>query len=295
MTYVFVINAQPAKSGLFERIVQKLKPFKDKIKYELYRTVCHRDATRFVSECCAKRPEEEICFVACGGDGTISEVAAALVGSNNKYLAVMPYGTGNDFVKYYPGHDFQSIEKLIEAKPSKIDIIKVNDRYSINVCNVGFESSVCAKANAISARGGSHSYTKGLLLSLLSDRFNKIKIAVDGQVITRSRMLLCTLANCRFVGGEYKCAPKAVNDDGLMDICLIHPIPLLKLASLLRTYREGRHLDTPRRFLSYCRGKHVEVTSDTQTQLCLDGEILPGQRFVIDILPRAINLLVPAV
>ncbi len=294
MKYIFVVNSQPSKSGLFDRLSQKLKPYRDRMKYELYRTVCHLDATRFVKDFCKKNPAEDVCFVACGGDGTINEVASGLIGEQNKFLAVMPYGTGNDFVKYYKDRDFLDIDKLLQAQPSAIDIVKVNDRYSINVCNVGFESAVCSKANAISSRGGKNAYLKGLLLSVLGNRYNAIDVTVDGKKITRRRMLLCTLANCRYVGGTYQCAPKAINDDGLLEVCLVHPIPLLKFASLLSTYKEGRHLDRKRNIITYCRGRHVDVVSEKETELCLDGEILSGKRFSIDILDRAIQMMVPA-
>ena len=108
-------------------------------------------------------------------------------------------------------------------------------------------------------------------------------------------MLLCTLANNHYVGGEFFCAPKALNDDGLIDVCLIRTMPLLSFLKILPVYTAGQHLDNPK-FASkivYRRARKVVVTAPDTIALCLDGEMMPGVRFDIEILPGAVTLMIP--
>ena len=72
---------------------------------ELYVTREPRDATRYTEKRIASSPDEKLCFVACGGDGTINEVASAVAGHKNACFTVYPCGSGNDFVKIFGGRE----------------------------------------------------------------------------------------------------------------------------------------------------------------------------------------------
>ena len=112
MHYCFIINNEPGKSGNAEVIRNGIESLQNPIDYELHLTTAEKNATEFVREYCAENPAKETCFVACGGDGTINEVATGMVEAKNKHLAVLAYGSGNDFIKYYEGKDFRDIERL---------------------------------------------------------------------------------------------------------------------------------------------------------------------------------------
>lgn len=294
MKYIFILNPNAGAGEAKAKLESQLNVIKKKFDYEVYLTKGVGDATKFVKNACAKL-KNETCFVACGGDGTLNEVASGLVGVDKAVLAVMSFGSGNDFIKYYQGRDFTSVEKLLEGTKDKIDILKVNDKYSINVCNFGFDSVVGSTANKIKEKGGKNPYKKGVFKAILTGRFNKIKVVVDGEEITKNKMLLCTLANGNYVGGQYKCAPKSKNNDGLIDVCLFHSMTLFKFIKLLKPYTNGEHLDMPNFSdkMVYRQAKHVDVSADKEIELCLDGEMLAGTKFGIDILPGAVNFVVP--
>ncbi len=297
MKYCFVTNGRPGREYIAEDVQKQIDRLEQPLEYEIYRTQCAQDATAYVAEYCRKNPDEETCFVACGGDGTINEVASALVGQTGKCFASMVYGSGNDFVKYYAGRNFQSVKALVEGEaPAAIDILKVNDRYSVNVCNFGFDSIVASVANRRSARGQRAPYRWGVATAILCGRFNRINVVADGERLSRRRMLLCTLANNHYVGGEFFCAPRAKNDDGLIDVCLVHTMPLLCFLGLLPVYTRGEHLDNPKmaRRLAWRQVRHVEVSSPKVIELCLDGEMYPGTSFRIDVLPGAVRFKAPA-
>ena len=293
MKYVFIVNGKAGDNRALDKLNNELRNLKKKIDYEVYKTTGVKDATRFVEEYCSK-DNEETCLVACGGDGTINEVASGLVNSKH-HLGILAYGSGNDFVKSYEGLDFTSVEKLVEGTSKKIDIMKVNDKYAINICNFGFDAIVGSTANKVKEKGGKNPYGAGVRKAILTGRFNKIEVIADNEKISKKKMLLCTLANGSYVGGQYYCAPKSVNDDGYIDVCLFHTMSLLGFLKVLKPYTNGEHLDNPKfaNKLVYRRVKHVEVNSDKEIELCLDGEMLPGKHFEINILEKAINFVVP--
>lgn len=297
MHYCFIINAEPCKAGNADKIQADINNLKEEIDYEIYRTTAEKTATVFVKEYCAEHPEEETCFVACGGDGTINEVSTGMVGAKNKHLAILSYGSGNDFIKYYEGKDFLSVEKLVKGTPHKIDILKVgNDRYSINVCNFGFDSVVASTANKLSRKGNKNPYRWGIVKAIFCGRFNRIQVKADGEELNPGkRMLLCTLGNNNHVGGEFFCSPRAKNDDGLIEVGYCKTTTLAGFLGLLPIYTAGKHLDEPKasKHFIYRQSKTVDVHCDKEIELCLDGEMLAGNDFHIEIIPSAISFIIP--
>ena len=296
MHYCFIINNEPSKAGNAEKIEADIKRLEKPIDFEIYRTTAEKTATEFVKEFCQNNPEQETCFVACGGDGTINEVASGMVGAQNKHLAVLAYGSGNDFIKYYQGKDFLSVDSLVNGTPHKIDILKVNDSYSINVCNFGFDSVVASTANKLSRKGNKNPYRWGIVKAIFCGRFNRIQVKADGEELNPGkRMLLCTLGNNNHVGGEFFCSPRAKNDDGLIEVGYCKTTTLMGFLGLLKIYTGGNHLDDPKasKHFIYRQSKTVDVHSDKQIELCLDGEMLPGNDFHIEIIPGAISFIIP--
>lgn len=300
MKYCFIINNGPGKTANAPKIIEEIRTLDTAIEHRIYKTTAIRTATGFVASECRNHPDQEMCFVACGGDGTLNEVATGIMkgGPHNKYLAVLAYGSGNDFIKFYPGLNFRSIKDLVNGTAHSIDIMKVNENaYSINVCNFGFDATVCARANKLTRKGWNNVYRWGLVHAILFARFNRIDVTVDGEPINHGRrMLLCTLGNNNHVGAEYCCSPRARNDDGLIEVGFVKCTTLLGFLSLMGDYRNGTHLDNPRtaKHFIYRQARTIEIHSHKPTELCLDGEMLPGQDFKVEILPRAINFIIPA-
>ena len=110
---------------------------------EFYVTRGPRDATVYIQKRLAETPDERLCFVSCGGDGTINEVVSGVAGHENACFTVYPCGSGNDFVKIFGGTDrFLDLDALLAAEPAPIDVLKVDDRWCINVFSFGFDTGV---------------------------------------------------------------------------------------------------------------------------------------------------------
>ena len=300
MQYVFIVNPAAGQPGTREAVEKALAAFHEPVQSEIYETAAPHDATRYVKEYAASHPDTDVRFIACGGDGTLNEVVCGAVGFPNVSVTCYPCGSGNDFVKYYGGKEkFLDIAKLVHATDRKIDLMRVNDTYSINIVNFGFDTCVCQTMINVRRKpliGGKNAYTTGVVTALIKAMRTKCKITVDGAVVNDGDMLLCTIANGHYVGGAFKCAPKSSNEDGMLDICKVAPIPRLRFPKLLGPYAAGKHLDEDSDFkdvISYLRGKHVVVESDDKFAVSVDGEIIQSPLFDIEIMPGALRFAVP--
>lgn len=297
MKYIFIVNG---RADMVDRIDAELeKQLKGvDIDYDVYHTEGVGDGIRYVRIYCDLHPEEEVCFVACGGSGTTDEVASGIVGFKNKSMAILAYGSTNDLTKYYPDRDFKSLSRILSGENTLIDIVKLNDNYSLNVACVGFDAMVSYVSNAyiIAGMPGVKAFRKGVVDCLLSHRRNNVVVTADGERLNRKRLLLCTMSNASWCGGQYFCAPRAKVDDGLIEVCLFKTCTLLEFLIMMSFYEKGTHLESPfcRKRLVYRRARHLELDSKSLIMVGLDGETFAASHFDVDIVPKAINLVLPA-
>ena len=293
MKHIFIVNGN--KQDIQKMLETELNAKTD-LDYQIYKTTAPKDATRFIEQYISKNPDQKVRFYACGGDGTVNEVASGVAFKQNASMSVYPCGTGNDFVKTFGGEEkFKNIDDLISAPEQKIDILKIGENYSINVCNFGFDATVARTANKISAKGGKNPYVRGVIKAIFTARYNKIYVEVDGEKLNNKSMLLCTLANGRYVGGQFFCAPKSQPDDGLIDVCLLYKMCLFKFLKILKPYTNGQHLDNPKfkKVVHYKQGTEVKIYSKKDFYICLDGEMVYGNNFVVKMCKGAVNFAVP--
>ena len=269
---------------------------------ELYITKGPQDATKYVAQRIAASPDERLCFVACGGDGTINEVASGVAGHENACFTVYPCGSGNDFVKVFGGRErFLDIDALLAAEPAPIDILKVDDRWCINVFSFGFDTSVLKTMNNVKRKplmGGKKAYYVGIVNALMKSMKTGCSVTVDGEPFFSGDILLCTFANGRYVGGSFQCAPRAQVDDGLIEVCLVKPISRLSFVQLIGSYTAGTHLEDPRmaNILQYTRAKKLTVESEKGLlPVSLDGEVIERKRFTVEVVPGGVNFALPKI
>ena len=267
------------------------------IPFEIYVTKGPRDASKFVK----KRAEtgEELRFYACGGDGTLKEVAQGAAGLESVSIACYAVGSGNDFVRVWGGKErFLDLPELVNAEARVIDAISVNDQICLNACHFGFDSMVADTMNAIRSKkiiGGKNAYTTGVIKGLISGMRHQAVITADGEELCSDAFLLCSVCNGGYVGGGYRCAPYSRQDDGLLEVCLVRPVSRLKFLSLMNAYREGKHLEDPRfkDLIVYRQSRTVEIRAGEGFAVSLDGEILKAPEIRISVLPGAIRFAVP--
>ena len=294
MYYIFIVNGREDKAFIMDDLTPQLKDVS--IKYEIYKTTSEGDATRFVHLYCDFHHDDDVCFVACGGTGTLSEVVNGVIGSPNKSVALLAYGTGNNFTLHFPGRNFRSVKDMLEGETKLSDVIKCNNDYSINVINLGFDSMAAHYGAQYILMGKDKPYLRGTVRSIFLNRFNNYRIVVDGERLTRGTTMFCTIANASHYGQNYKCAPNAKIDDGLMEVEVNRSTTLLEFVIMYQFFKDGRHVTNPfcRRRMKFRSARHVEISSKSLIYLCVDGETVASRRFDINIVENAVTLRLPA-
>lgn len=298
MKHVFVINPAAGRENAYDTIRVALDALRD-VDFELYQTTGQGDATAFVRHYC-ERYREPVRFYACGGDGTLNEVVCGAVGFPHASIGCYPSGSGNDFVKYYGGKEaFLNVKGLVEAPEEAIDVIRVGDHYAINAAHFGFDSCVAKIMTKVRRRkllGGRRAYPTGVVVGLLTAMRNKCKVWVDGELLNpKGTILLCTVTNGQYVGGSYRCAPRSLDNDGLLEVCLVRPISHFTFLKLMGAYKSGAHLEDKRfdRYIKYRRAKRVTVEAPEGFVYAMDGELYADSHFDIEVCPLAIRFAVP--
>ncbi len=299
MKHIFIINPAAGKNDSFETIRKNLEAMENKVDYELYATQAPGDATAYIRNYCEKY-REPVRFYACGGDGTLNEVVNGVVGFPHASKSCYPCGSGNDFVKYYGGKKvFWNLNELLDAEEETIDLMRVGNKYAINVINFGFDTTVLKTMTNVRRKkiiGGNNAYTTGIVVGLFKAMKNKCTVKVDGEVLNpEGNILLCTIANGQYVGGAFRCAPRSLDNDGLLEVCVVKPVSHFTFMKLIKRYTEGTHLDDPRfmKYLEYRRGTKVEIEAPEGFMYSLDGELIRQNRFVVEVTPAALRFAVP--
>ncbi len=296
MKHIFIVNPA-AGSGQVPGIVrEQIAGLPD---CEIYETKGPRDAEAYIRSRCASSPEEKLCFVACGGDGTVNEVASGLAMNRNACMTVYPLGSGNDFVKAFGGADrFRNVEALRKAVPRPIDILRVGERWAVNAFHFGLDSAVAKTMTDVKPKpliGGKNAYPTGVAKALIFNMRTWCRMEVDGEAFHEGNMLLCTVANGQYVGGSYRCAPRSLCDDGLAEICLVKPVSRLRFLKLMNAYKAGSHLEDPRfdGVVCYRRGRVIDVSGKPGFMVSLDGEVVEGTSFRVEVIPGGLMFAVP--
>ena len=318
MKHLIIINPKAGKVEESTTLLQEVNDAFKGLDFEIHQSQGPREVIDFLPKYCEQNKNDTVRVYACGGDGTIHEVANGLANCKNAELAIYPIGTGNDFVKIYAKTEdydeivknkvgakrFLSFKDLINAKASPIDLSEVTGEtlekpwYSINVVNYGFDAIVGAKGNENKLKGRKNPYgfTQAILPAILHGRFNKIEVYADGEKMNEKKLLLSSVSQGQWVGGEYHASPKSNNSDGLLDVIVVKTMGFIPMmAKFFGAYQHGTHLDNPKlaKKVFYKQAKEVDIVAPEEIDICIDGEIVKGKQFKLKSLPGAIKLVIP--
>lgn len=303
MKHIFVINPAAGKGKKLPAMLSAITYACEELEadYEIYHTRTVGDGIRFVSEACKKYPDVMKRFYACGGDGTLFEVLNGAVGYENTEISVIPLGTGNDFTKAFTNPEyFKDIKRQILGRAERIDLMKYNNRYSINVINIGFDCDVVQRVAEIkrSALVPSKMAYGMAIADVFTKPFGKnFKVLIDDRELVEREFMLCAIANSHFYGDGYHVAPSAYLNDGKMDLCLVDRVSRKEFIKVIPKYKSGQHIDAEDNslypFLRYQKCQKVVIESKNAIGLCADGEISPFKSIEITCEPKAIAFSIP--
>lgn len=244
------------------------------------------DAGRFARQ--AVEDEYDKVIVA-GGDGTVSEAATSLCGSDLP-LAIIPGGSGNGLARSLciPSDFHKAVEVAVEGKKILIDRGVVNDKPFFCTFGMGFDAAVSQKF-AEEKRRGKMSYLKNAFQEFLSFSPDVYALSVDGQIITE-RALVVAVCNASQYGNNAYIAPQASLSDGLLDITLIHdgPIVYQALAGIqLMSGRIDKNI-----LVDTFQVKQAEIVRLNEGPAHLDGEpMMMGRHMHVKCEPAQLHVI----
>jgi YegS/Rv2252/BmrU family lipid kinase len=234
---------------------------------------------------------------ACGGDGTLNEVAGAAAGLAHAAVTHYPLGSGNDFIKIFGSGAarFFDLSALLDGTAAAFDLIDANGRCALNIASVGFDARVAAemrrfrRLGRIPAKGA---YDLSVVYNLFHGIHRPYEVYIDGFRQPGTRFTLLLAANGRYYGGGYKPLPEAQPDDGQLDFLTAGPVSPVAFARLIRKFSKGRHREMPEVF-TYARGARMEILCGRPEAVNLDGEIFNAERVVFSLSALKLRFLIP--
>lgn len=303
MKNYFIINPAAGGGKFAEKLSNEIESVckERNADFEIYVTKSEGDATEYVRRVCEQTPADQtVRLYSCGGDGTNYEVISGAVGFDNALVGFIPSGTGNDFIRCFDGgENFSDLGAQLDGRTEKIDLIRCNDRYVMNMMNTGFDCEVAHKASKLKTYpliSSSMAYIMGVVAKLITKPTTGFKIALDGgEYLDRPSLLLATFSNGRYCGGGFKSSPKARLRSGYIDVCLISDLSRLKFIGIVGKYRSGEYLfdESLKNIVEYRRATSVEIDFGKNRNICIDGEIFETQTLKLEVMPKALNIIVP--
>ncbi|OLE52164.1 MAG: hypothetical protein AUG51_19610 [Acidobacteria bacterium 13_1_20CM_3_53_8] len=268
------------------------------------------DATR-LAEAGARDGRKLI--IACGGDGTVSEVANGILRSGREaILGILPSGTGGDFRRTLkiPSRTADAALTLRNGKTRKIDVGRATyydskgyevTRYFLGVASFGMSAEVIARVKeddkgllqTATPRiiGGKLSYAIATAQATLAKPRTRVRVKLDGSTERHLTVAQFCIANARYFGGGMKIAPDALLDDGVFDVVVIDDIGALKILANGPQLYFGTHLSVGGVHLTHAAMVEARpANKDEKIPIEIDGELpgyLPAK---FEILPRALHI-----
>lgn len=216
--------------------------------------------------------------VAVGGDGSVNDIVKGIYG-REAILGILPQGSGNGLARSLgiPLDIPQAIQAINRRQVQHIDVGMANEHLFISNAGVGFDALVSKKFKDSRVRG-LVSYGRIVLKEFWKYRERNWKIEIDGRSFT-STAFMVTVANATQFGYNFKIAPQARLNDGLLDIVIVRKHPkALGLGITLKAFSGRIHQS---RYVDYYQGKRVKISHPELTYLQTDGDVQPTKNEVI--------------
>ncbi len=210
---------------------------------------------------------------AAGGDGTLNEVAQALVGTKTA-LGIIPLGSGNDFLRSLVGevHFQRALQRLREGKPTPVDVGEANGRFYLNSLGMGIDGQIAEDFIRWKFLRGELGYLWAALWEVA--RFRPFTLQIRSDVGEFSMQgLMVSVMNGSHTAGGFHLAPGASLTDGALNLIAISHYPRILRVPILVRVRQGKHLGL--KGVRATLVKWVEVKTSRPLRVYVDGELLP--------------------
>ncbi|MGQ9700031.1 MAG: diacylglycerol/lipid kinase family protein [Candidatus Bipolaricaulaceae bacterium] len=210
---------------------------------------------------------------AAGGDGTLNEVAQALVGTSTA-LGIIPLGSGNDFLRSLTGSAdlAQALQRLAQGSPKPVDVGEANGRFYLNSLGMGIDGQIAEDFLRWKFLRGELGYLWAALYE--AARFRPFELSGKTDAGEFSFLgLMVSVMNGSHTAGGFHIAPGASLTDGALNLVAIRHYPRLFRLPILLQVRQGKHLGL--KGVKAALVRRVEVRVDRPLRVYVDGELLP--------------------
>ena len=230
--------------------------------------------------------------VAVGGDGTVSEVARGLVGTE-KVLGIIPCGSGDGLALHLgiSRLPFLAVETLNKGVEARIDVARMNGQPFFCTAGFGLDAQVSMEF-AQSTKRGLPRYISLAWEEWKQHSLSQYAIRSEKGMLWEGKAVFVTVANANQWGNRARIAPMASLQDGQLDVVVVNPFSTLEIPDLATRLMTGR-APTSRHFLHF-RGSHFSIWRNGPGAVHFDGDPFEaGTSFELDVLPAALRVLVP--
>lgn len=295
MKHLFIIN--PA-AGSCDRTAQYTQAIEAAAKprgldYRIEVSSAPGECRRLARE--AAQTGEAYRIYACGGDGTLNEVVSGAAGYSNAAVTVFSGGSGNDFVKIFSEPKaFFDLERLMDVEQTAFDVIRCNDRLSLNICSVGLDARIgtdVANYKRLPLLHGFWAYAVSTVINVIRGISEHYVVQVDGQTLDGEYTMVC-ICNGRYYGGGFNPVPEADPADGILNVLLVQKVSRLLVARVVGKYKNGRYQELPQLVQPF-QTDHLTIRCDKPTGFNLDGELMVAQEVELSVERGAVQFFYP--
>ena len=295
MTHLFIINPAAGSRDRTKEYSEKIEKIcgAKGLPYRIEVSGAPGECTRIARE--AAETGENYRIYACGGDGTLNEVAAGAAGHPNVAVTVFSGGSGNDFVKLFSEPKaFFELERLLDAQEAEFDLIRCNGDISLNICSVGLDARIgtdVANYKRIPLLSGFRAYAVSTVVNVIRGIAERYTVEINGETIEGEQTLICA-CNGRFYGGGFNPVPEADPTDGLLDVLLITKVSRLKVAQVIGKYKDGKYKELSH-LVRHFKTDKLTIKCPGVTPINLDGELRLGETVEISVADEKLRFFYP--
>lgn len=233
-------------------------------------------------------------IIAVGGDGTFNEIASSLLHEKNLTIGIVPAGTGNDFIQIlgFPNRfEDEHWTAFLKKNTSLIDVGMCNGLPFLNGMGLGFDAQVAAENYTEPGevkKGGKNKYLFQIIKTLLFYKEKRMTV-LSAENNHETDCFIHTISIGRRFAGDFFLTPKAIANDGLLDVCSIEKLSLIERFKILTKVPKGMHLQNKK--VNYYQTQKIEIEFTEKVPFHLDGELHFSKHFDISILPGAMNVI----
>ena len=295
MKHLFIINPAAGSRDRTEAYKKKIRE-----AFQGSEEECRVEVSKAPGDCCrlareAAESGEEYRIYACGGDGTLNEVAAGAAGFSNAAVTVFAGGSGNDFVKLFSDRDaFRDLDRLLDCQEVTFDLKKVNGDICLNIASVGLDARIgtdVSNYKRIPLLQGFRAYAASTVINVIRGISEHYVIKINGQTIDGQQTMICA-CNGRYYGGGFNPVPTADPTDGILDVLVVRKVSRLQVPGVVGKYKAGRYKELPH-LVTHYRTDKVEILCDKPTPINLDGELRTWQDVTITVAEEKLRFFYP--